>query len=551
MFCVFVFSSNILGQEFLVNGSDGRLAKIDINGCVDEYIATIGSFTDIAAHPDGFIYAIQTDGDLFRIDLVSAGVSPVVELPGNIFYALTANADGTLFAATAGGALVSYNTWTGEIITYPNIGEGASGDLTYYKGQLYMATFSNTIISVHPESPEKNEVVIDFNDAGVEIFGIVSSVIDCEVHSYAISGDFGARVFEIGWETKTFNEVCTSDLRIFGGSSEFEFKASEDALSIDEYDWQNTLCDGADVSVQIYPKGVGSEIEFSLDNVNFQESNEFTGLTFGKHYLYMRDNLGCEGVDSFIIEPGNLEVELFEANDSRCEDGQGMASINVSSNAATYNFTLNGEDREAENLLTGLEMGSYLLEVRDSDGCNETIDFEIDFIRPDSIVEEFVENATCGASSGRIEIEASGTDNIYILEGERKSRGIFENLASGNYELLIEDDKGCRISRSYSIVDDDDCNLFIPNIFSPNQDGVNDRFAIFSDEVREIEILSIFDRWGSKVHESRNFMIGDDTLGWDGTVNGGNALEGIYTYYLRLKTESRKIEFSGSVNLKR
>ena len=75
-----------------------------------------------------------------------------------------------------------------------------------------------------------------------------------------------------------------------------------------------------------------------------------------------------------------------------------------------------------------------------------------------------------------------------------------------------------------------DAPLFvIPNAFTPNGDGVNDRLCFNSEELTEFYI-AIFNRWGEKVYESD-----DPTRCWDGTYRGHQCLPGVYTYTCHIR----------------
>jgi gliding motility-associated-like protein len=72
----------------------------------------------------------------------------------------------------------------------------------------------------------------------------------------------------------------------------------------------------------------------------------------------------------------------------------------------------------------------------------------------------------------------------------------------------------------------DSCNLFIPNVFSPNGDGKNDYFDIIANGYTGYHLV-IFDRWGLKMFESF-----ENTNLWNGLINntGGKAPDGTYYY---------------------
>lgn len=86
--------------------------------------------------------------------------------------------------------------------------------------------------------------------------------------------------------------------------------------------------------------------------------------------------------------------------------------------------------------------------------------------------------------------------------------------------------------------------ILIPNAFTPDGDGVNDHFTIFSTFVPKTYHLIIYDRWRNVVFESKDY-----SNHWDGiNRQGRRSPEGIYTYLLSIVTQSgRKMQRSGQV----
>ncbi len=84
-------------------------------------------------------------------------------------------------------------------------------------------------------------------------------------------------------------------------------------------------------------------------------------------------------------------------------------------------------------------------------------------------------------------------------------------------------------------------NIFIPNIFSPNGDGINDIFFVQTNpEITGINVMRIFDRWGNIVFEKFNFLPNDADAGWDGTFNGKPLNPDVYTYMIEMSTTRGK-----------
>jgi gliding motility-associated-like protein len=123
---------------------------------------------------------------------------------------------------------------------------------------------------------------------------------------------------------------------------------------------------------------------------------------------------------------------------------------------------------------------------------------------------------------------------------------VSSTIANTEYQLLVQDATGCTATAGVNIFVIVDKQLYIPNLFSPNSDGVNDIFNIFTDVVK-IFSMKIFNRWGEKVFESNEY-----NQGWDGYHNGELAPAGNYVYETSItfvdgQTEKRK----GSVILVR
>lgn len=77
----------------------------------------------------------------------------------------------------------------------------------------------------------------------------------------------------------------------------------------------------------------------------------------------------------------------------------------------------------------------------------------------------------------------------------------------------------------------DNANIFIPNSFSPNRDGVNDIFYIRGRGAQEVKSFKIFNRWGQLVYERYSFTTNDSSKGWDGTFKGQAANPDVYVYF--------------------
>ena len=123
----------------------------------------------------------------------------------------------------------------------------------------------------------------------------------------------------------------------------------------------------------------------------------------------------------------------------------------------------------------------------------------------------------------------------------------FNAVGSYNVYLTVLNKQGCDTiySKSVEVLP---VNLFIPNVITPNGDGINDYFAISEkgsnkpiNSYYESSELIIFNRWGRKVLDSKDYQ--ND---W----NGGNLPDGTYFYVLKCKGyKDKNVVYKGSVTI--
>ena len=75
--------------------------------------------------------------------------------------------------------------------------------------------------------------------------------------------------------------------------------------------------------------------------------------------------------------------------------------------------------------------------------------------------------------------------------------------------------------------------VYLPNVFSPNEDGVNDHFEVFGKDIISMH-LRVYDRWGNRVFSTRS-----QDEAWDGNYLGQKARSGIYIWTLELEGIAR------------
>jgi gliding motility-associated-like protein len=110
--------------------------------------------------------------------------------------------------------------------------------------------------------------------------------------------------------------------------------------------------------------------------------------------------------------------------------------------------------------------------------------------------------------------------------------------------LMVTSPQGC-VSDTTVIAIANPCQLIIPNVFTPNSDGVNDFFVVDGLERYPNTLLQVFNRWGQVVYENENY---DNS--WDGTnMSGAKVSDGTYYFIIRYTRLDELEDVTGTVNI--
>lgn len=127
--------------------------------------------------------------------------------------------------------------------------------------------------------------------------------------------------------------------------------------------------------------------------------------------------------------------------------------------------------------------------------------------------------------------DVQDTVDAYFFRGETYRMGPYHFQQPTETELRFVSDLGCDSLVQLNLVE---YPVYIPNAFSPNDDGVNDVFRVLGrQDLITVTSLSIFDRWGNLVFQQK----GGDRFEWDGYVQGSGVSNGVYVYLVELSLE--------------
>jgi gliding motility-associated-like protein len=110
-------------------------------------------------------------------------------------------------------------------------------------------------------------------------------------------------------------------------------------------------------------------------------------------------------------------------------------------------------------------------------------------------------------------------------------------LKNETYTIQLEDIFGCQGSAFINIKLNQQIDLFIPNGFSPNGDGLNDQLGVFANrkQIKRVVSMQIFNRWGLLIYEDQDFLPNESRRGWDGRYKGLDLRPDVFTYVVKVE----------------
>jgi gliding motility-associated-like protein len=135
------------------------------------------------------------------------------------------------------------------------------------------------------------------------------------------------------------------------------------------------------------------------------------------------------------------------------------------------------------------------------------------------------------------------------LNNDTLSQPMANPQQTTSYYLVMSDPFYQLTADSVTVFVDNNClpeEVYIPNIFSPNNDGINDGLYIRGQHIKEAH-FTVYNRWGEVVFETVNL-----TIGWKGQYKNKDCAEGVYFYVAEVTFESGESKVKkGSVSLVR
>jgi len=277
---------------------------------------------------------------------------------------------------------------------------------------------------------------------------------------------------------------------------------------------------------------------------------------------------GCSATDVVVVNASQdipqISVSIVPISCFGENDGA-ISVTSVTGGQSPYLYSLNGGTYGANSNFQSLAPGVYVVSVMDASGCEASL--TVDITQPQELNVELVAVIEGGGNIVRLgdttELQALVTlppdslDNItwyppQLVSCDTCLNTFVSPTAQTTFTITVESN-GCTDSDDLTLFVKKDRPVYVPNAFSPNDDGKNDVFMIFAGkQVTKIKSFLVFDRWGETIFQYYNFPPNDPAYGWDGKHRDEQMNNAVFTWFAEIEFIDGQVElYEGDVTLMR
>lgn len=341
----------------------------------------------------------------------------------------------------------------------------------------------------------------------------------------------------------------------------FIFDIGQPELLVAKVDSSLISCFGANDG-KIFAKAEGGTPGYVFSWNNNLNGDNLSGLSPGTYTLTLTDKNACTALAIVQLgQPPRLDVNLGNVKDVIC-NGERTGEINFEGKGGRppYQYSLDGVIYQKSTTFGKLPAGNYEVVVKDTAGCEVSLPVKISQPSP------FVLNA---GPDKTIELGDDTQINTLVFPTGNILKSItWTPVGSLSCTDCLDPTVKPSNTITYTIkgIDVTDCiaidqitifvnktrPIYIPNIFSPSDvNGTNDHFTVFGGKAaKQVELMRVYNRWGSLVYEGKNLPLNDPSKGWDGSFRGVKSNNNVFTYYIVVEfIDGEFLEYRGDITV--
>lgn len=302
----------------------------------------------------------------------------------------------------------------------------------------------------------------------------------------------------------------------------------------------------------------GGTLPYQYNWTDGKTTANITGLPPATTYsVTVTDARGCTGIATTALPaPAPFGLTILQLP-LQCGDQTISFTPAAVGGTAPYTYLLDGSI--TADIRLKLAAGEHKITILDDKGC--TTDTTVFVVIP--LVPVISLPADTSVSLGQI-LSIAAQTNLPVWDTiiwnpllDSLGRGTllqeWQPFTSTAVTVEITDTSGCKATATLRVSVRQGDDIFVPNVFTPNESGRNDFWQIFAgSSVRAVEEVRIYDRWGDAVYLWNDVVPLESWPGWDGNSRGKKATPGVYVYYAWLKlVNGERLLLKGDITLLR
>lgn len=241
-------------------------------------------------------------------------------------------------------------------------------------------------------------------------------------------------------------------------------------------------------------------------------------------YVYeFQTAFGCDSIITLNLTVNPIPVVDIGDEFDLCEGESVVLSNSV--NATNYNWSTGS----TSSSITVSSTGVYKLIIN---GVGNCIGMDSANVIVHPLPGGFIDSQRTLCDGDLLVLDGGNPANEYMWSTGETTQMITIDR-SGNYSVLITSPFGCEKQYAFEVGYFCEPSVYVPNSFTPNNDGINDEFMVYGEFIAELD-LKIFDRWGNSIFQTNDVA----KPVWTGGVSGGDNYyvpDGFYSWILKYK----------------
>lgn len=302
----------------------------------------------------------------------------------------------------------------------------------------------------------------------------------------------------------------------------------------------------------VYRYGLNDTVEICRGNTYAFYGRQY--YTTGIYDTVFTTVTGCDSIYYLNLKVNPLpDVTLNNGNGTRevglCPGAAANLALVNPESGTTYQWYNAGAGLPGETgpAYSSENAGSYWVAAITAEGCTDSSQWitVVNYPAPDAQIDSLPGAVICAFDTLQLQAQPTGADDyrwepakvFRQLGGDEglQVRGIF--TAPTLVTLTVYNEYGCKDMDSVLVPTRPCCEVFVPNAFSPNGDGLNEYFKPELQPGQVLLSMQIFDRWGKRAYNNTNM-----TRGWNGRYeDGSEAATDTYMYFIKYTCADGKL----------